>query len=206
MQSKAPARNGSFRLEDREQQLARFVTETLEQMADGRPDSILLVARSPESIALRVIATLSSTLALRGVGARVVLAAPGQSTPASGDAQGLFSSGFHQETRLFADPRILGAHEQMIVGETGMWFGDSMRREPDKLDAFASFSRDIAGILAARATFVRLWSATSATAQAYTADRPTAAHLPAAPQAGAGEILTASVLESLRAWHPFTRH
>lgn len=205
MQSKAPARNGSFRLEDREQQLARFVTETLEQMPDGRPDSILLIARSSDSMVLRVLATLSSPLTLRGIGARIVLAAQVPQTPGTATSDP-FCAGFHHETRLFSDPRILGGHEQMIIGETGMWFGDSMRREPDKIDAFASYSRDAAAIRGARATFSRLWSATPPRRHDYSSHHPASANPPAAPEAGAGELLTASVLDSLRAWHPFTRH
>jgi hypothetical protein len=62
--------------------------------------------------------------------------------------------------RLASDPRLLDAHEQIILDDTAIWIGDCMRRDPEKRDAFECYSEDAAEAVAwARACFARLWRA-----------------------------------------------
>ena len=64
------------------------------------------------------------------------------------------------EARLTRDPRLIEAHEQLVLGQRACWTGDSMRRDPAASDAYESFIDDCAKLAAAaHATFERLWSA-----------------------------------------------
>lgn len=96
--------------------------------------------------------------------------------------------------RVALDPRLLDAHEQIILDDTAIWIGDCMRRDPEKRDAFECYSEDSAEAVAwARACFARLWRA--AEPLAHLEDRrdeepaPTvAAVLPAPLDAAEGEV------------------
>ena len=158
MQFKAPIRPMAADREDREHKLREFVqVGVAEAGAAGEP--ILLVARCPDSLSTRLLFALSAELAASGVAARIVFA--GAPLVATGEAWNLsFDPAFRHEIRLLRDPRYLDGHEQMVVGTSSVWFGDSMRREMDKRDAFSSFiagNPETAG--RARVTFERLWTA-----------------------------------------------
>jgi hypothetical protein len=43
------------------------------------------------------------------------------------------------EVRWARDPRLIEAHEQLVLGAQTCWIGDSMRRDPTKCDAFESY-------------------------------------------------------------------
>ena len=46
------------------------------------------------------------------------------------------------EIRWAKNPRMLDAHEQLVIGPNSTWMGDCMRRDPTKRDAFQSFNVD----------------------------------------------------------------
>ena len=116
------------------------------------------MARAPESVAAKALFAVSEQLAKHRITARIVLA--GGAVVKSGDSWHLsFDPGFRHEIRILHDVRFLDGHEQLVLGCNSQWFGDSMRREPDKRDAFTMFLNDdqvAAG--RSRATFDRLWA------------------------------------------------
>jgi hypothetical protein len=64
------------------------------------------------------------------------------------------------ECRVAGNPRLLEAHEQLVMGPATCWIGDSMRREPDKRDAYECYAANHA--LTAHwstTSFNRLWAA-----------------------------------------------
>lgn len=157
MQIKAPARTDNREREDREQQLKEFMRAALEAVKSG-PGEILLVARAPESLAAKALFAISDECASRSIRARIVFA--GGALVKTGEAWHLsFDPAFRHEIRLLHDARFLDGHEQLVLGATAQWFGDSMRREPDKRDALALYKQaDHEGASRSRATFERLWA------------------------------------------------
>jgi len=157
MRSKPALSNDAFKIETREQRLTAFISDAVDRTAGDRTDGILLVARAPDSCVARTIFELSHVLAERSIGAHIVFAS--SSAVASGEEWKLsFHPGFTHEIRMIANPRFLAAHEQLVIGADAVWYGDSMRREPDKRDAFSSFSTVPTETTRARWTFERLWS------------------------------------------------
>ena len=47
--------------------------------------------------------------------------------------------GFDHEVRWARHPRLIEAHEQLVLGPQTCWIGDCMRRDPMKCDAFESY-------------------------------------------------------------------
>src|SRR5262245_40584060 len=56
------------------------------------------------------------------------------------------------------DPRLIEAHEQLVLGACACWTGDTMRRDPATCDAYESFVGDAPELAAARINFEHLWS------------------------------------------------
>jgi len=64
------------------------------------------------------------------------------------------------EIRWACNPRLLDAHEELVVGPLTSWTGDCMRRDPNKRDAYESFNSGCAEAAGwARISFDRLWQA-----------------------------------------------
>ncbi len=60
--------------------------------------------------------------------------------------------------RTASNPRLLDAHEQLVVGERSSWTGDCMRRDPRQRDAFERFENDNSEAADwAQRSFERLW-------------------------------------------------
>jgi len=58
------------------------------------------------------------------------------------------------------NPRLIEAHEQLVLGARACWTGDTMRRDPAICDAYERFVEDAPELAAAaRLTFERLWAA-----------------------------------------------
>ena len=213
MRLKSPHRNEATEREERELQLRDFITSNLDGLREGA-DCVLLFARAPDSLPARIVFALSETLAARNLGARFVFA--GAAAATSGDAWRLnFDPAFGHETRIVRDPRYLDGHEQLILGGRSVWFGDSMRREPDKRDAFTHFVDGCEPTAAScRATFGRIWKAAvpvyahGLAAQSLAA-QPLAQPAPAAAasiQPKTESNLPPGGLETLEAWQVSTRH
>src|SRR5262245_3617941 len=145
--------------EERENTIKSFIRDGLEGTGGdtGGEHAIALLACSPTSPVVAALLELSDELAHRGIGAAIVLA--GGATAAEDETWSLsFSAKFIHEIRLTSNPRVLDGHEQLIVGDRSVWYGDCMRRDPLKRDAFTAFHPDDPAIArTCRFTFRELW-------------------------------------------------
>lgn len=222
MRAKTPPFRPFETKEERETTIKTFIREALDDATTGREDAIALLARSPSSPVVAALLAVSDELAERRIGAAIVLA--GGATAAEDETWSLsFSAKFIHEIRLTSNSRILEGHEQLIVGDRSVWYGDCMRRDPVKRDAFASFLKDDpAAVRSGRFAFGELWRGAqsiyrNAALSALVVTSTTAGGTQtlsaiAAPAADPAQQLAASgakgvsVAETLAAWQPLTRH
>lgn len=219
MPPKTPPFRPTETQEERENSIIAFIREALDESTRGRDDAIALLARSPSSPVVKALLTLSDELAERHIGAAIVLA--GGATAAEDETWSLsFSARFIHEIRLTSNPRVLDGHEQLIVGDRSVWYGDCMRRDPLKRDAFMTFlPNDIVAARGSRFSFRALWGGAQSiyrnaalnslvVTAAGVGGVETIADITAAPVEGlqaAGQGAT-SIAETLAAWQPSTRH
>lgn len=222
MRAKTPPFKPFETKEERESSIKHFILSSLDDSACGREDALALLARSPTSPVVGALLALSDELGERRIGAHIVLA--GGATAREDEIWSLsFSARFVHEIRLTGNPRVLDAHEQLIVGDRSVWFGDCMRRDPMKRDAFASQLMDDCGAnRGSRFTFGQLWSGAQsiyrspAVASVVVAPMASAVTGSGADEAGSGacpsdDLATAvsqnsTLVETLAAWQPLTRH
>ncbi|MGE3917760.1 MAG: hypothetical protein AB7F78_18865, partial [Hyphomicrobiaceae bacterium] len=137
MRAKTPPFKPLETREERESNIRAFIRDALDGAVESRDDAIALLARAPTSPVVAALLALSDELAERRIGAIIVLA--GGATAAENETWSLsFSAKFIHEIRLTSNPRVLDGHEQLIVGDRAVWYGDCMRRDPLKRDAFTS--------------------------------------------------------------------
>jgi len=205
--------------EERESTLKTFIRDSLDESVAGRADAIAILARSPSSPVVAALLAMSDELADRRVGALIVLAG-GTSASAEETWNLTFSARFVHEIRLTSNPRVLDGHEQLIVADRSVWYGDCMRRDPDKRDAFSSsLPNNAQAARAGRFAFASLWqraqsiyrnealsSVVVATSDA--ANARTVEAVPAGPLETLRHLSSngQSVAETLAAWQPSTRH
>jgi hypothetical protein len=219
MRAKTPPFRPFETKEERENTIKAFIRDALDESTSGREDALALLARSPTSPVVTALLALSDELAERRIGAAIVLA--GGATAAEDETWSLsFSARFIHEIRLTSNPRVLDGHEQLIVGDRSVWYGDCMRRDPLKRDAFTAFlPNDPACARASRFAFRGLWRGAQSiyrnaaltslvVTAAGGANVETLAPVTAAPADGLQPIGQAgtSVAETLAAWQPSTRH
>jgi hypothetical protein len=142
---------------EKELRLAAFIARGLEAVAacareaELRPAerAVLVIARSVLSPVVRAISALAGEVAGSDCGVRMILIkADGWGMPAA----------LAGEARLARNPRLIEAHEQLVIGARVAWTGDTMRRDPATCDAYESFVEDCPELaVAAAATFERLW-------------------------------------------------
>ena len=205
--------------EERESNLRTFIRDSLDEAASGRVDAIAVLARSPSSPVVEALLAMSEELATSRIGALVVLA--GGTAAAENETWNLtFSSNFVHEIRLTSNPRVLDGHEQLIVGDRAIWYGDCMRRDPAKRDAFNSYlPNDPAAVRSGRFAFQSLWRRAQSiyrnaalSSVVVTSSTDNGAKTVAAIPAGPVETLRhlgnngSSIAETLAAWQPSTRH
>ncbi len=224
MRPKTPPFQPNETKEEREQKLRDFILAAIDGKAMGRDNAVIVLARSPDSPVMRALLSVSGELAARGAGAAIILA--GGAIAAEDETWNIvFSANFVHEIRLTTNPRVLDGHEQIVVGDAAVWYGDTMRRDPWTRDAFATFLAGEASARQARATFARLWASAhsiyanpkldavivSAT-RSISADPiepsitvETGASVPAVEATAAGNAVCATI-ETLEAWQPSTCH
>lgn len=224
MRPKTPPFKPNETKEEREQKLRDFILAAIGERAIGRNDSVAVLARSPDSPVMRALLAVSGNLAACRAGASIILA--GGALAAEDETWSLeFSANFVHQIRLTSNPRILDGHEQIVIGDSAAWYGDSMRRDPWKRDAFATFhANDPKSAHRARLTFGRLWDGAqciyanpvldtvivSASKSSPVGPAPIAAEaeeesVEREPQPVAADAVCATV-ETLEAWQPSTRH
>jgi hypothetical protein len=119
--------------------------------------AVLIIARSAQSPVVKSVAALAREIAAVRCRVRMILA--------RADCAGLAdafiavqTAALDCEVRRVRNPRLIEAHEQLVLGERASWTGDSMRRDPAICDAYESFVEDCPEMAAAAAsTFERLW-------------------------------------------------
>lgn len=126
--------------------LRAFVLRSLESRRLSGADfsSICLVARSFESPAARVLASLADEISALRIDVRAVITAI-DSNEFGGDSVVKLCAPFTADnTRVVHDARLYDAHEQLILDDATVWVGDCMRREPSKTDAYERFAENCA--------------------------------------------------------------
>src|SRR5262245_60687071 len=177
MRPRLPIRMSVTRRAEKEQRLYEFVGAYLSEVDRGRRsvgNDILLLTRSVESPVVRGVARREGEAATARSCVRLIIARADRQSPPrnwvlSCDAE------VDCEVRWARRPRLIEAHEQLVLGPHTCWIGDSMRREPAKCDAYESYV-DIcpATAGAAAVSFERLWAASE----------PLLGHQPVAPVVG----------------------
>jgi len=149
------------RHEEKEHKLQEFICQHLNGLEHGGDtrlaSHLLIVARSLASPLVRAVAGLTHEIAASGRSARMILAhIDGEPQPEDWGRAVSFS----HEIRWAKHPRLIEAHEQLVLGPQTCWIGDSMRRDPAKCDAYESYVEgcgEAAGC--ATVSFERLWLA-----------------------------------------------
>jgi hypothetical protein len=156
-----PLRVSVTRHEEKEQKLQAFLSHHISRLRPGsdapHPTHLLLVARSLESPVIRAMASLADEIAAAGLGARVILAQVDREPLPEDWGRGI---AFTHEIRWAKHPRLIEAHEQLVLGPETCWIGDCMRRDPAKCDAYETYVEgcgEAAGCAAV--SFERLWHA-----------------------------------------------
>lgn len=155
MPFRPPLRVSVSRYEEKEQRLRQFVSQHLNA---ARPHPLLVVARSLDSPVVKAIAGLDQTIAAAGGVVRLILA---QVDDEAQCLAGTVLSCAH-EIRWARHPRLIEAHEQLVVAPNTCWIGDCMRRDPAKCDAFENYVEDCGEAAGCAAvSFERLWVASA---------------------------------------------
>lgn len=160
MRLRPPLRMSVTRRGEKEQRLGEFVGDYLAevQQAESQPGvEILLVARSVESPVVKAIAAQAAEIVAAGYSVRMIVA----QTDADAMPRGWALSDAVEvdcEVRWARKPRLIEAHEQLVLGPQTCWIGNSMRREPAKCDAYETYIDDCPKTAAsAMVSFERLW-------------------------------------------------
>jgi hypothetical protein len=142
------------RHEEKEQRLRQFVRHHMGASADPGSE-LMVVARSLESPVVKAIAALDQEIAGIGLSVRLILAHVEDDTPGA-DASVMTCK---HEIRWARHPRLIEAHEQLVLGPDTCWIGDCMRRDPAKCDAFENYVEDCGEAAGCAAvSFERLWT------------------------------------------------
>jgi len=161
MRLRPPLRVSVTRHEEKEQKLQEFIFQHLAGAQHGGDAShathLLIIARSLESPLVKAVAGLTNEITAAGLSARMILAQVDREPLPEEWGRAIT---FSHEIRWAKHPRLIEAHEQLVLGAQTCWIGDSMRRDPTKCDAFESYVEgcgEAAGC--ALVSFERLWVA-----------------------------------------------
>lgn len=162
MRLRPPLRMSVTKRGEKEQRLGEFIGEHLAELRTARPQpnlEMLLIARSAESPVVRAVAALAPEIAAAGYSLRMIVAqADRESLPPGW----VLSEAVEVdcEVRWAKKPRLIEAHEQLVLGPQTCWTGDTMRRDPAKCDAYETFIDACCETAASAAvSFERLWQA-----------------------------------------------
>lgn len=159
MRFRPPLRVSSTRHGEKEQKLKDFILQHIARAPRsdaGSVQPLLIVARSVDSPVVGAIAAIDRELLAARVPVRMILA-QATSDSAAGETQALACQ---HEIRWARHPRLIEAHEQLVVGPEVCWIGDCMRRDPTRCDAFENYVEDCGEAAGcAIVSFERLWAA-----------------------------------------------
>jgi hypothetical protein len=159
MRARPPLRVSVTRHDEKEQKLREFVRHHIGSSAEGRGAAynvLMVVARSADSPVVKALLSLNQDIAAAGLSIRVILAQlEHDQLPESWEKD---LGHLACETRWARRPRLVEAHEQLVIGPETCWIGDCMRRDPAKCDAFESYISDCGEAAGCAAvSFERLW-------------------------------------------------
>jgi hypothetical protein len=142
--------------------LSAFITSDIDSRAArglyAAGGCYLLIARSPEGPVAIALREHAATLAKSGIRIRAIFGEIELGQGAATVAAPPFA--LPSECRIARDPRLLAAHEQLVLAPDCCWIGDSMRREPAKRDAYENFAAGCAeSATNAARSFEKLWRA-----------------------------------------------
>lgn len=124
--------------------------------AAGTPLNIDLVARSPESPVAQALMVALAEVGDEHVEIRALFAIEPEAAAFGGTLANV-------TVRCTPSSRFDDAHEQLSIGDQVAWIGDSMRRDPSKLDAYERFiSGDLEPCGWNSHAFRQLWALSSA--------------------------------------------
>lgn len=161
MRLRPPLRVSVTRHDEKEQKLQEFIYQHLaptQRVGEiSHATQLLLIARSLESPVVKAIASLSHEIASAGLSARIILAQVDRERLPEEWGRAIT---FSHEVRWAKHPRLIEAHEQLVLGPETCWIGDCMRRDPAKCDAYESYVEDCGEAAGCAAvSFERLWLA-----------------------------------------------
>ena len=161
MRLRPPLRVSVTRHEEKEQKLQEFICQHLAPARhggdSGNATPLLIIARSLQSPVVKAVAGLSHEIVIAGLSARMILAQVDRELSPQEWGRAI---AFSHEIRWAKHPRLIEAHEQLVLGPETCWIGDCMRRDPAKCDAYESYVEgcgEAAGCAAV--SFERLWLA-----------------------------------------------
>jgi hypothetical protein len=147
---------------EKEQKLGAFLARHFAHQRDAEPRpgrEIMLIARSAQSPVVKALAAFAPEIATAGHTVRMIVARADRE-PSSGGAPIGAKADVKCEVRWAKNPRLIEAHEQLVLGADACWMGDSMRRDPARCDAYESFVEGCSELAdSARVAFERLWIA-----------------------------------------------
>jgi hypothetical protein len=157
MRPKVPPHLHVFRQKDKERRIECFIRQHMEGMDATAP--LLAVARCCASPMARALAAVSDELAGDG---RLSIIFASDDCGLESWATGTPAVGrLIREVRIARNPQLHDAHEQLMIGDRAIWWGDVLRRDPAKRDAFETYVADNgAEVHRAHSAFNRLWLAT----------------------------------------------
>ncbi|HWB45360.1 MAG TPA: hypothetical protein VG900_07970 [Hyphomicrobiaceae bacterium] len=151
------------RLEKKAQQLRQFILHYIVSTESGPPEhkhALLAVVRSVDSPLLQALASLAGEMTQARVSLRMIVAQADPETFSQAWRSAGAGGDFQHEVRWARNPRLIEAHEQLVLGPHTCWIGDSMRRDPAKSDAYESYVEDCGEAAGCAAvSFERLWAA-----------------------------------------------
>lgn len=186
MSNETPSHLHGLSIAEKTNKLTSFIGDDLDQRAaHGMHVSagcFLLIARSPESPVAQALRNHAARMSSMGIRLRAIFCEVDQASQVHLMAPFSMPS----ECRMMRDPRLLAAHEQLVLSPTRTWIGDCMRRDAGKRDAMELYAANCAqtGAHAGR-SFEGLWRNTSP----LICVPPLAAVLAQVPELGAGEAL-----------------
>ncbi len=119
--------------------------DKLEMLDDTIANDLIvtLLARAPASPVAQAVQRHADRLEGLGVDLRVIFAKidPASDFASFAEVNGLYSGDkcLDASIRWAKNPALLDAHEQLVLGESHCWSGDSMRRSPDARFALDMF-------------------------------------------------------------------
>jgi len=156
MPFRPPVRASISRHGEKEQRLRQFVLQHIGTGTD-RSHHLMVVARSLESPVVKAIVGLEQMIAAAGGSVRLILAQLDDET--QGQTGAMCCT---HEIRWARHPRLIEAHEQLVLGPQTCWIGDCMRRDPSKCDAYENYVEDCGEAAGCAAvSFERLWFAST---------------------------------------------